>query len=135
MPPVRRPRAPHRDKAYMISKRLSVTRAWIEQRFDLPSSATDKELRASADMLRCPMMDYGVYEWPQLQEYLKLRQQWPALYERWAANKDHPHGTEWAVFDKQGRIHIVRHGGAIVTESLPFPNKYALGPTTTTCSP
>ena len=62
-----------------------------------------------------------------MHEYLGLRQQWPALHDRWVANKGHPDGTEWAVFDMLGKIEFVRRGGDIITDSLAFPNQYALG--------
>ena len=134
-PPTRAPRAKRRrvyaavvEKTFLVSRRLYVPRRFFLHHFNLPSTATDEEVQARADMLRNTMMDYGdVYEWAELLEYLELRQVWPALYDRWVANKDHKDGTEWAVFDKPGKIEFVRKGGDIVTDSLAYPNEYALG--------
>ena len=90
------------------------------------------------------------YEWEELHECLELRQQWPALYERWLANKDHPDGMEralfalyerWlankdhpdgmerALFDVPGKIEFERSSdrGFIITDSIAYPNQYALG--------
>ena len=112
----------------MISRRLGVAREWIEHHFELPVTASDEEVQARADMLRYTMMDWGdVYEWAELHQYFELRQQWPALYDRWVSNKDHADGTEWAVFDVPGKVEFVRRGGDIVTDSIAFPNQYALG--------
>ena len=112
----------------MISTSISVAREWIEHHFHLTATASDEEVQARANMMRGTMMEYVCkYEWEELHECLELRQQWPALYERWVANKDHAEGTEWALFDVPGKIEFVRGGGAIVTDSLAFPNQYALG--------
>jgi hypothetical protein len=127
------PAAPRPKRVYYVSRRrdnklyyvcrIGVRREWIERLFRLASTASDEEVEARAYMLRNTMMDYGdIHEWKELNEYLELRQQWPALYERWVANKDHPDGTEWAVFDKPGKIEFVR-GGFKVTDSIVFPNQ------------
>ena len=135
MPPIRtkKNKAARQNKTYMVSRRLGVSRVWIEQQFQLQPGMCDADIQSRADMLRYTMMDHGdVYEWFELREYLSIRQIWPALYDRWVANKDHRDGAEWAVFDKAGKIEFVRQHGFIVTDSIPYPNVYALGPEVST---
>lgn len=127
-----------RGKGYLISRRLSVPRRWIVQQFQLPSTATVKEVKARADFLRCmlapvPIMqdDGDIDEWEELQAYLNaFRPQLSELYNRWVKNKDHEDGPEWAVFNQPGRIEFVRRGGDIITHSslLSLHNRWAYGP-------
>lgn len=134
--PVRKARrktpAHPRQATFCVSRKLSICRSQFLKLFDFKRSTTltDSELCDRAAMMKSTMMDYGdIYEFVEFWAYQnKFHPQWPALYERFIAHKDDKEGTEWAVFDKPGRVEFVRRGGAEVTESLPFPNKYALGP-------
>ena len=125
-----RPKRQRFNKLYRISSDISVAREWIEHHFHLAGTASDEEVQARAYMMQCTMMDQLYkYEWEELHECLELRQQWPALYERWLANKDHPDGMERALFDVPGKIEFERSSdrGFIITDSIAYPNQYALG--------
>ena len=129
MPPRRAPRPA--EPQHLICRHWYVSESLIKTRlFGVAETSELDNIAQRAEMVRCTMMDQGDYSnYGQYCEYeQQFRPQWPQLYQRWVANKDHADGVEWAVFDKVGRIEFVRKGGRIVTDSIVFPNQYALGP-------
>ena len=129
-----------KNKVYMVNDCVEVDRKWIECHFELPATASGREVRARVTMLCSTMMAHvDVCDEDDLNHFLRLRPNWPVLYDRWEANRNHPDGVERAVFVEAegtsgitGTIKFVRGESSTVTEAVPLPNQYALGRTRTT---
>ena len=129
MPPRRYTSAPRAQ--YLVGRRLQVDERMLRRLFGLPAAdeLTPEELGQHAMMMKCTMMDAGDFTTvADMLEYERRYQPvWPALYARWVEQQNNSAGTEWAVFDRPGKIEFVRRGGDVVVESLAMPNQYALG--------